>query len=122
LTIMLDQESMAEVGARYDSLVSVGVKGVTVISDDRIQVLTPQKAKGRMVVRTYSISDLSGSACGLVTHEQAASFINLIQSTIESGSWKESGGEGTISFDPVRRALIIKQSAEFHGALCGGLR
>jgi hypothetical protein len=46
----------------------------------------------------------------------------LIRRTTDPASWKEGGGEGTIVYDPFRMALIIKQSAEFHGVLGSSLR
>jgi hypothetical protein len=33
---------------------------------------------------------------------------------IDPDSWSGRGGPGTITFDPVRMVLIIKQSAEMH--------
>jgi len=123
---------MEEVGVTYDSPVSVNVKGVTarfvlrkilgdlgltfVIKDEVIEVMTPKKAQDMMVVRTYYVGDL------VANRWQAAQIIDLIQSTIDPESWKANGGAGTIAYHPLTRSLVIKQSAEFHGVLSGGLR
>jgi hypothetical protein len=135
LTIALDKESMDEVGLRYDSTVSFDIKGVTVrfflrkiladrgltfiIRNEVVQVVTPKIAKTVLVTRTYYVSDLSDSACGSFSTEEAALFMNMIQSTIDPKSWKGSGGEGTITYNPVTLSVTIKQSAEFHGVLGG---
>jgi hypothetical protein len=138
LRIVLDKASLDEVGVRYDSPVSIGVKSITVrsllqivladlgltyvVKDESLAVVSPHKGRELLLVRKYSVSDLSASACGSFSGEQAAMFINLIQSTIAPESWKVNGGTGTISYAPLTRSMVIKQSAEFHSVLSGGLR
>src|SRR5262249_50166403 len=130
LRIVLDKASMDEIGVRYDSPVSVSVRGVTVrtllrkvgadfgmnyvVRDDAIELVSPNQARSRMVTRTYSVSDLSDSACGSFSPEQAAMFMDMIRTSIEPGSWQGNGGDGTIAYDPLTRSVTIKQSADFH--------
>jgi hypothetical protein len=137
LKVVLDKPSMEEVGVRYDSPVSVDVKGVSVrtllrkvaadlsmtyvVRDGAIELVSPTQARSRMVTRTYSVSDLSDSACGSFSAGQAAMFMDLIRSSIEPESWQGNGGDGTIAYDFLTRSVTIKQSAEFHGVLSGGL-
>jgi hypothetical protein len=132
LPILLDPVSMEEAQVTYDSPVSANVKGVTarfllkkvladlgltyVIKDEVIEVMTPKKAQDQMVVRTYYVGDL------VANRWQAADMIALIVSTIDPESWRVNGGAGTIVYHPITRSLVIKQSAEFHGVLSGGLK
>jgi hypothetical protein len=132
LNILFDPVSMEDAGVTYDSPVSVNVKGVTVrfllrkivadlgltyvIKDEVIEVMSPKKAQDLMVARTYYVGDL------VANRWQAAQMIDLIQSTIDPESWRANGGAGTIVYHPLTRSLVIKQSAEFHGVLSGGLR
>jgi hypothetical protein len=139
LTILLDKVAMEEAGVSYDSPVSVNVKGVTarfvlrkimadlglayVIKDETIEVVTPKQFQEMMVVRTYNVLDLViDPARPWLELVNAAMLIDLIQTTIEPGSWKANGGQGTIVYHQLTHSLVIKQSAEFHGTLSGGLR
>jgi hypothetical protein len=45
-------------------------------------------------------------------------IISSIQG-IDPDSWDVRGGPGTVTFDPVRMSLIIRQSAEMHYMLNG---
>jgi hypothetical protein len=130
-TIILDNRALEEAGVSYDSPVNLTLKGVSlrfvllkvlrdlgltyVVKDEAIQVVSPRQAAEMMSVRVYYVGDLAA------TPWQAAYLIDLIQSTIAPESWRVNGGLGTIVYDPVRQALIIKQSAEFHPVLSSGL-
>jgi hypothetical protein len=46
----------------------------------------------------------------------------MIQTNVEPESWKINGGPGTIVFDPARLMLVVKQTAEIHYMLGGGMK
>src|SRR5262249_51383847 len=87
-----------------------------VVKDEVIEVVSPQKARSMMSVRTYYVGDLAANRW------QAAVLIDLIQSTIEPESWRANGGAGALGYPPLTRSLVIKQTSEFHSALSGALR
>jgi hypothetical protein len=138
LKITLNKGSLDEVNIGYDSTVSSDLKGVTIrfllrkvladkgltfiIRNEAIEVVTPKIARTLLVTRTYYVGDLADCACGLLSNEQAGMFMNMIQTSIDPKSWKENGGEGTITYNPATRSVTIKQSAEFHGVLSSGAR
>jgi hypothetical protein len=113
-----------------------------VIKDEAIQVTSAQKAKDLMIVRTYYIGDLlsngwTGTFFGFPTGlefplqlgatplqiaQEAKQLSDVIVASIDPMSWKEHGGLGTITFNPPTSSLIIKQSAEVHALLTGGMR
>lgn len=138
LRITMNKDTLDEANVSYDSTVSGDLKGVTVrfllrkvladkgltfiIRNEAVEVVTPKFAKTLLVTRTYYVGDLAECACGLFSNEQAGMFMNMIQTSMDPKSWKENGGEGTISYNPATRSVTIKQSAEFHGVLSSGLR
>jgi hypothetical protein len=79
-----------------------------------------------LTTRTYYLGDLVGVGNPLLPAvanqfqmiQAIGTIINQIQG-IDPESWEGRGGPGTISFDPVRMALIIRQSAEMHYMLNG---
>ena len=108
-----------------------------VIRDQTIEVTSTLKAKEMMVTRSYYLGDLVGigQLGGLMelrlggiqyTQQQMAKqvqqIIDVIQSSIEPSSWRENGGNGTISFNAPSMSLVIKQSAEVHGMISGNLK
>jgi hypothetical protein len=108
----------------------LGSLGLTyVVRDEAIQVVTPQQARSMMVTRVYYIGDLiTGDSTlfglgldDLIAQRNAAYLMELIRSTVNPGGWGGPEG-GTMVYDPARRALIVKQSAEFQSVLEGGLR
>ncbi|HLN29498.1 MAG TPA: hypothetical protein VK395_17245 [Gemmataceae bacterium] len=131
-TIVLDKTALDEIGVTYDSPVTLNLKEVTVrtglhkilgdlgltyvIKDEVIQVVSPTQAAHMMRTQVYYVGELATNVF------QAAALIELVQSTVAPESWVANGGTGTIAYDPVRHALIIKQSAEFHPVLASALR
>jgi hypothetical protein len=137
LPILVDKTALEEVGASYDSPVTLQVKGVAlrtllrkilgdlgltyVIREETLQVVTPQQARENMVVRVQYIGDLLFGD-ELQRRFQAAQLMELITSTLDPQSWEVHGGAGKIFYDDLRKALVIKQSAELQPVLSGGLR
>ena len=93
-----------------------------IIRNEAIQVVSPAMAKQMMVTKTYYIRDLLPGGWGFFSAVQAAQLIDMIQSTVEPQSWKANGGDGTIVYDPITRALVVRQNAEFHSVLSSGAR
>lgn len=99
-----------------------------VIREETIEVTSLARARDMMTVRAYYVGDLLGVVNPLLPAvanqfqmiQAIGSIINQIQS-IEPDSWegRGEGGLGTITFDPARMALIIKQSAEIHYMIDG---
>ena len=115
-----------------------------VIKDQSLQVTSSVRAKEMLIVRTYYLGDLLGQGTlgfyfplgnpgnssgfpvgspnnGPVVAQQAAQIMDSIEATIEPGSWQKNGGSGTITFSAPIAALIIRQSAEVHAMIAGGL-
>jgi hypothetical protein len=139
--IAVDKSVLDAAGVTYETKVSVrlpevslrtvlrrvlGEVGLTyVVKDEAIQVITPQQAREMVVTRVYPIRDLitgdwfdvSFGWDEFVAARNAAMLIDLIKHTIEPASWDSAGGPGTVVYDAARRALVIRQTAEFHGVL-----
>ena len=139
--IVMDKSALDAAGVTYQSKVSVrlpdvslrtilrrvlGDLGLTyVVKDEAIQVITPQQAREMTVTRVYPIRDLvtgdwwdvNFGLDEFVAARNAAMLIDLIRHTVDPPSWDVNGGPGSISYDASRRALVVKQTAEFHGVL-----
>jgi hypothetical protein len=140
LTIIVDEGSMQEANVDYKDKVTLkfpkltvrtalkkilGDRGLTyIIKEGNLQVMTPKKASEYTVIRTYMINDLTAIDPRMqmmfgpfVAQAQkvrnAQTIINMIQSTIEPSYWQPNG-PGTITFEPLTGALIVRASAEMH--------
>jgi hypothetical protein len=150
--ILLDKAAIAEAQISYDTTVSDQLPGVSartalrkilgefgltyVIKDQAIQVTSTQKARDLMIVRSYYVGDLLGNGgiggalalaqtpvSQLQVAQQVKQLIDMVQAAIDPMTWKENGGQGTITFHAPASSLVIKQSAEVHAMLAeGGLR
>jgi len=132
LPIFLDEGSLKEANIESDEPVTFKVrkatvrtilkkiladKGLTyVIKEATLLVVTPQKAREMMVVRTYPVGDLLGSnnpfldPFGFQQLAAINALINVIKTTIEPSIWEQGG---TITFFPPG-SLIIRAPAELH--------
>jgi hypothetical protein len=137
LPIAVSQAALEEGGVTYDTPVTLRLKGVSVrfalrklladlglgyvIRNETVEIVTAAQARENQVTRVHYIGDL---LFGGPVHRawQAAQLIDLIQSTVDPQSWQGKGGTGTIFYDDVRRALVIKQNAELQPVLSSGLR
>jgi hypothetical protein len=101
------------------------------IKNEEIHITTAARAKEETSVRTYYVGEV-GSVVDvrygpLITqqlmYQNVQNIINLI-TQIEPQSWKVNNPEanGVVVFDPVSMSLMIRQSAEFHLRMGGGLR
>lgn len=149
--IVLDRASLEEAQINYDTTVTLQANGMSlraalrqllgrfglayVIRDQALEVTTESRAKELMVVRSYYIGDLLGNGGlggvfdlvqrfqvdPLAQAKQAAQIIDMIETSIEPMSWQKNGGAGTINYNAGTGSLIVKQSAEVHARLAGGL-
>ena len=66
-----------------------------------------------------------GLASGITMQAEADNarfIIDLIKQSVDPGSWVGEGGQGTITYSPLTKALVIRQSAEVHMTLKSGLK
>jgi hypothetical protein len=148
VNIIPDKAGLEQAGVGYDSMVSIKAKKLPlrtvlrkilgdlhlafVVKEEHIQVTSVERARAIMTTRAYYVGDLTGAfdlrfspAFNQFQKAQAVAYLmDTIVRTIDPDSWQvnDRGGLGTIVYDPIRDALIIKQSAEFHYALGGSLR
>jgi hypothetical protein len=145
-TILLDQPALDEAKLAYDTPITVNVKEVTmrtllrkilgdfgltyIIKDQAIQVTSTVKARETMVTRSYNVSDLVDPGNGVIwgpginavqIAQNVNAIIDLIQTSVEPESWKKNGGNGTIVFHGPSMSLVIKNTAEVHSMIGGGL-
>ncbi len=149
--IFLDKAMLDEAGTNYDTPVSffarspVTTRAVLrsvlsqanltyVVRDGVIQVATPQRAKDMMVTKAYYVGDLI-AASGLPfgghaltpggdaqqTNLQISMIMEMVTSSIDPTSWLGKGGTGSIGFNVATMSLVIRQSAEVHAMIHGGM-
>jgi hypothetical protein len=147
--ILLDQGAMEEAKITYDTPINLKVKNVTartilrkilgefslayMIKEETLQVTSALKARETMITRSYNVADIldTGGLDTLRFGNQAISavqivqnanaIIDLIQTSVDPDSWKKNGGQGTIAFNPSTMSLVIRNNAEVHSMLGGGL-
>ncbi|MHB1423160.1 MAG: hypothetical protein ACYC3I_08200 [Gemmataceae bacterium] len=141
--VLVDKQSLDEANVTYDTPITLRFNkpisartalkrvladvGLTyVIRRETIEVTTVARAREMMTVRTYYVGDLLGVVSPLlpavVNDFQMIQAIGIILNQIQSlepESWEGRGGPGTVTFDPARMALVVKQSAEIHHMLNG---
>jgi hypothetical protein len=141
--IIIDKQSLEEANVTYDTPITLRFNkpvsartalkrvladvGLTyVVRREAIEVTTVARAREMMTVRTYYVGDLMGVASPLLPAvanqfqmiQAIGIIINQIQG-IDPESWEGRGGPGTVTYDPIRMALVVKASAEVHYMLDG---
>jgi hypothetical protein len=148
LAIIIDEASLKDAMVDYDDPVSFKINKVTVrtvlrkvladkglsyiLKEGTVQVMTAQKAREHMVIRTYPIDDLVGPSLAaqfygpFIAQAQMAanvnSLIQMIQNSVEPSQWQINGGPGSITYFAPSMSLIIRASAEMHYSLGDSLR
>lgn len=141
--IYIDKQALQEANVTYDTQIALRFNrpisartalkrvladvGMTyVIRRESIEVTSLARAKEMMTVRTYYVGDLMGVVNTLVPAVvndfqmiQAIGTILTEIQNIEPESWEGKGGAGTVTFNPGRMAIVVKQSAEVHYMLNG---
>jgi|GEM_PF-619219 len=174
LNIIVDPDALKEAEIATDTPITLSLKNVSartvlrklfadvgltyVLKDEAIYVVSAQKARSLMVVRSYYVADLLAGMSSLGTAlpqlnalnnvplnpihplnplplpaanpsplqsavqtvQNANALVELIKTSVDSASWLENGGAGTITFHAPSLSLIIKQSAEVHALLGNG--
>jgi hypothetical protein len=148
MAIIVDNASLREAMADYDdSKITFKANKITVrtalkkvlgdvglayiLQEGTVQVVTPQRARETMVVRTYPINDLVAPGPyaqmfgPFVAQAQmminAQQIINMVQGAVDPAMWNTNGGPASISFSPQAMALVVRASAEMHYSLTGQL-
>jgi hypothetical protein len=142
VAIIVDEGSLKEAMVEYNDPVNFKIQKVTVrtilkkilldrglsyiIKEGTVQVVTVQKARETMTVRSYPIDDLVGidnprfgflvNRAIMLQHVQM--LIQNIQSAIDPTLWNTPGG-GSITFNEANRTLVIRAPAELHYMLGG---
>src|SRR5262249_30166224 len=139
-SILLDRAELELQQVTYDTPITVNVKGVSVrtllrkilselnltyvVKEETIHVTSALKARDLMVVRSYYIGDIlagQGSLNPFEVIQNVNKLIDMIQNSIDPQGWRINGGSGSIAFNAGSMSLVIKQSAEVHAMLSGGL-
>jgi hypothetical protein len=99
-----------------------------ILKEGAVQVVTAQRARETMVVRSYPIDDLVGlnnqlygpwvNRANMLSNVQT--LIQNIQNAIDPTLWNVNGGPGSITFFEPSRSLIIRAPAEMHYMFGGG--
>jgi hypothetical protein len=133
--IIVDENSLKDAMVEYDDPVSFKVKKVQVrtilrkilgdkglgyiVKEGTIQVMTAQKARETMVVRSYNIGDLVAPdpRYGIFGRQMmlmnVQSLMNIIQSSSGDPAMWQQGGASVNFFEPTM-TLIIRAPAEVH--------
>jgi hypothetical protein len=100
-----------------------------ILKEGTVQVVTAQKARETMVVRTYPINDLVSPGpyaqmfgpfvARMQSIANAQGVINMIQHSIDPAMWNVNGGPASITYFPPSMSLVIRASAEMHYSLGG---
>lgn len=151
MTITIDKGALDEAQLSYDSPISFALKtkietrtalrsmlnqiGLTyVVRDGVIQVTSQLRARDNMVTKSYYIGDLvsvaglfGGSTQYGMAMDQAqlaqnvAGIVEMVTNSLDPMSWQGKGGHGAIGFNIPTLSLIVRQSAEVHMMIRGGL-
>jgi hypothetical protein len=151
MTIVLDKPALDENQLSYDTPVTFSLKskvatrtalramlnqvGLTyVVRDGVIQVTSQPRARDMMVMKSYYIGDLvsvAGLFGGATQYgtaldqaqlaQNVSGIVEMVTSSLDPMSWQGKGGNGTIGFNIPTMSLIVRQSAEVHLMIRGGL-
>jgi len=140
MPIIVDPRALEEANIKYETTLTLNLSRVTtrtvlkkilaelgltyVVKDQAVYITTPVRAKDLLTIRTYSVADLMPIADmrmpyvlnQIQAYQTLQQLVVMITQTVEPESWEVNGkgGLGTITFDPVRFMLVVKQNAEVH--------
>jgi hypothetical protein len=140
MPIVVDPRGLEEANVKYETTLTLALSRVTtrtvlrkvlgelgltyVVKDQTVHITTPVRAKSMLSVRVYSVADLMPVVdmrlpygfSQIQAYQTLQMLVVNITQTVEPESWEVNGkgGLGTITFDPVRFMLIVKQNAEVH--------
>ena len=138
-TITVPKNVLEEAGVTYDTPIKLELKNVTtrsilkkmlaelnltyIIKDEAIEITTPERATRTLTTRTYYVGDLVAAYQDdlfpavynqILMDQQLSILAGMLIDSYDPDSWQTRGGAGTISFDPITRTLVVRQTAEFH--------
>ncbi|HZT79221.1 MAG TPA: hypothetical protein VFA26_03305 [Gemmataceae bacterium] len=143
--VVLDKKALDELNIDYKTPIKYNPRKATlrttlrriladlglayVVKDEQILITSQLKAREELTTRAYYVADLINGfnlqmgpfASPFMALQGAAQIIDLIQNSVEPQSWQVNGGPGTIRFDPLTMSILVKQTAEVHFILAGGL-
>lgn len=89
-----------------------------VLKDETLQVMTPERAREMLVIKTYPAGDVvadpkdpNNTALKFI---HAQRLIRIIHAMIEPLSWDVNGGPGSIVYEPNGETFVVRASAEIH--------
>jgi hypothetical protein len=92
-----------------------------VVKDELILVVTPERARKMMVLRTYPVgdvvADLKDPNNKLLKKIHAEHLIRIIQAMIEPAMWDVNGGAATLLYDHHSECFILRAPGEVHLSL-----
>ena len=144
LPILIDEQSLKDAMVDYSDPVTFKASKATVrtilrkvladrglgyiLKDGMVQVVTQQKARETMVVRTYPVSDLVAVDNQMfwgpifsraLLLQNAQRLVDMIVTSVEPSMWNVNGGPGSVSFHEASMSIVIRASAEMHYMLGG---
>lgn len=142
VNMALDTRSLEEEGLKPTAPVTIIASGVTarsalklilepmnltfIVESEVIKIVSRQRSKGAMIVKTYSIADLrpvlQKDLPGKTEADVFSELRRLILTTIDPDSWDESGGVGSIREHRETDSLVVRQTADVHAAIVDLLR
>jgi hypothetical protein len=140
--MIVDKSALEDLKIGYDTTISAALPkriskrtllrrvladlGLTyIVKNEVIEVTSLLRAQNETVVRYYPIDNFI-SPTGVFTLNpinspfQVEQLVELIQTTIDPGSWQKNGGQGTIVYHAPSRTLIIRNTAEVINSMGGG--
>lgn len=130
LNIVLDRPALADEGIAETRPITMRLTNVSVktalnllthdarltyiIRDEVVVITTKQTARGKVLTKIYSVSDLVGVTGRLIDNTSVDCLVKLIQNAIAPQTWTEMGGNGSIDFYPRGINLVIKQTPDIH--------
>ncbi|MBX9680292.1 MAG: hypothetical protein K2X38_16145 [Gemmataceae bacterium] len=148
--IIVNEQSLKDANIEYDDPVTFKIEKITVrtilkkiladrgltyvIQEGTIQVVTPERARAMMTVRTYPIGDLVNSqtamqaqimygpfAAQFIRQQNAAGIISMLQNSVDPSMWNVNGGGGSMTYDDASQSIAVRASAELHYMLGNGM-
>ncbi len=131
IEIQLDYKALEDAGVGTDTPVTRKLVGISLraalrillaphvltfdIRDEVLQITTKEEAASWLITRTYPIADL-------LEGKDYDNLIEAITNSVESKSWDEYGGPGSISEVTGSKSLVISQTRDVHDKVLTLLR
>ncbi len=146
VNFVFDPQSLEEAGRTATDPVTISIEGITarsalklileplnlafVAEDEVLKIVSRQRAKGELIVTTYSVADVlpllpdddvKPSVKPKLPAEQNAKglsgLIQIIQSTVSPDSWDVVGGPASVRAHEATLSLVVRQTCDVHAEL-----